>query len=91
MHTISGVNNDEISQADFLRFSPYHECDSDNEAVVPSFLLGDRDLVPTKHFAPSGDCAVVIEATPGLVGAGEHDEEEADREVDLIARKHEKC
>ena len=30
------------------------------------------------------------EGAPGAVRVGEHDEEVADREVDLVARKHEK-
>lgn len=39
---------------------------------------------PRPH-APPGHGASAVDADPGAVGAGEHDEEEADREVHPIA------
>lgn len=40
-------------------------------------------------YAPPGHGTRAIEAAAGGVGAGEHDEEEADRGVHLIATKRE--
>lgn len=42
-----------------------------------------------QHTRPGHD-ANTPDAAPGAVGVGEHNEEVADREVDLIARKYEK-
>lgn len=43
-----------------------------------------------QHTRPGHYASTPTEAAPGAVGVGEHDEDVADREVDLIARKYEK-
>lgn len=47
-------------------------------------------MVSTNRATPTGHSASAVEAALGTVGTGEHGEEEADREVDLIARKRNK-
>ena len=49
--------------------------------------MADADKRPgsPRPRAPPGNGASAVEAVPGAVGAGEHDEEEADGKLGLIA------